>query len=86
MCKDDVLKQVVFPGLATNMPDFGSFRCFTGSSSNCKSGTVAGQAGALTNAEVQAAGLELEDFGLLKKVETEGREEGMIGLKKGVYY
>jgi hypothetical protein len=68
------------------MPDFGSFKCIKDSSGDGGSGKVAGQASTLTNAEVQTAGLGLEDFGLLKKVEMDGREEGMIGLKKGVYY
>lgn len=79
------MKTVTFPGIATAMPEIGSFKCSTQTSDDSKSGKVASQAGMLTNAEVQAAGLGFEDFGL-KKVDMDGREEGMIGLKKGVYY
>ncbi|KAG9187663.1 hypothetical protein G6011_05534 [Alternaria panax] len=85
VCTGDRLKKVTFPGLATDMPEIGSFQCFRTISDDGKSGIVTGQVASLTNAEVQAAGLELEDFGL-KKVEMEGREDGMIGLKKGIYY
>lgn len=67
------------------MPEIGSFQCSRQTSNDGKGGKTAGQAGMLTNADVQAAGLEVGDFGL-KKVKTEGREQGMIGLKKGVYY
>lgn len=36
-------------------------------------------------AELDAADLAVEDFGI-KSVAMDGREEGMIGLQKGVYY
>ncbi|CAN9270124.1 unnamed protein product [Alternaria alternata] len=85
VCTGESLKQVTFPGIAINMPEIGSFQCSRQTSNDGKGGKTAGQAGTLTNADVQAAGLEIGDFGL-KTVKTEGREQGMIGLKKGVYY
>jgi hypothetical protein len=82
VCTGEVLKKVTFPGLATGMPEFGSFKCMKQGDDGSSKKEI-DQAAALE--QMQAAGLSFEDFGL-KRVATAGREEGMIGLKKGVYY
>jgi hypothetical protein len=59
-----------FPG-KTAVADFGSFRCY-----KSRPGMMKDKAGEG----------EVKEFGALKEVESEGREKGMIGLKKGTYY
>lgn len=75
-----LVQYVRFPGIAKDMPEFGSFDC---------SNLVGKREGDTATATVDANALvdgDVQEFGLLKTVESEGREEGMIGLKKGAYY
>ncbi|KAH6877825.1 hypothetical protein BKA58DRAFT_83433 [Alternaria rosae] len=81
-CTGDILQKLTFPGIATDMPKFGSFKCVEQGSSGGSRKEVE-QAVVLT--ELEAADLAVEDFGV-KSVAMEGREEGMIGLQKGIYY
>ena len=79
-CKGQAIKDVHFPGIATGLPEFGSFNCSNASGPRKTGFDVAAQlADSLLNDG------ELRDFGL-KAVKSAGREQGMIGLKKGVYY
>jgi hypothetical protein len=64
---------VRFPGKASGLPKFGAFKCK-------KEGNWA------RDAAEQVVESDVKEFGTLKEVETEGREEGMIGLQKGTYY
>ena len=70
-----------FPGLATGLPQFGSFLC-TLTTNGEKKETEA--VNSLVGGKMLGDG-ELRDFGL-KTVESKGREQGLIGLKKGTYY
>jgi hypothetical protein len=74
-CSGKVAGYVRFPGQASGLPAFGSFKCK-------KEGNWA--RGPEVVEEVDE--LDVKEFGALKKVEKEGREEGMIGLEKGTYY
>lgn len=79
-CIGYLVQYVRFPGIAKDMPEFGSFDC---------SNLVGKREGDTATATVDANALvdgDVQGFGLLKTVESEGREEGMIGLKKGAYY
>jgi hypothetical protein len=69
-----------FPGVAAGLPVFGSFNCSTMSSDQRKETGAAAMLGGTALGDG-----EIREFGL-KTVESKGREEGMIGLKKGVYY
>lgn len=79
-CKGQAIKEVHFPGIATALPVFGSFNCSNTSGPRKTGFDVAAE---LANTFLNDG--ELRDFGL-KAVKSKGREEGMIGLKKGTYY
>lgn len=70
-----------FPGIATGLPQFGSFNCTLMTN---EQRTEAEAATFFVGGEFLEDG-ELRDFGL-KTVENKGREQGLIGLKKGIYY
>jgi hypothetical protein len=70
-CSGDSLSDVKFPG-RTAGANFGSFRCY--------------KSWPGTRREEMGEAGEGKEFGALKEVESDGREEGMIGLKKGTYY
>ena len=74
-CTGKTAGYVRFPGKASGLPSFGAFKCK-------KEGNWARDAAE----QVVEGEVDVKDFGSLKQVETEGREEGMIGLKKGTYY
>lgn len=69
-----------FPGIAMGLPKFGSFNCSVMASNQRKQVEAVAIVGgvALENGEIREYGL--------KTVDGKGREQGMIGLKKGVYY
>jgi hypothetical protein len=82
-CTGDMIRTLTFPGIATGMPEFGSFKCVEQGSDGGGDRKQVDQPTSFT--QLEDAGLAFEDFGI-KSVAMDGREEGMIGLKKGVYY
>lgn len=70
-----------FPGVATGLPQFGSFNCTLMTNEQRSEGEAATS---LVGGKFLGDG-ELRDFGL-KTVASKGREQGLIGLKKGIYY
>lgn len=92
-CTESV-RTLRFPGAATGLPAYMSFKCSVGVGT---SGTVAPQASANTElsskalpADKLAGGVgSLERKAHLKEIqamEKDGFSEGLIGLKAGVYY
>jgi hypothetical protein len=92
-CTESV-RTLRFPGAATGLPDYMSFRCGVGVGI---SGTVAPQANTGAEASLKvlpadrlAGGVgSLERKAHLKEIqamEKDGFREGLIGLKKDVYY
>ncbi|EUC47036.1 hypothetical protein COCMIDRAFT_91187 [Bipolaris oryzae ATCC 44560] len=79
-CSGNPITSLRFPGIATGLPKFGSFNCSVmGNNQRNQAEALAMVGGvALDNGEIR-------EFGL-KTVDGKGREQGMIGLKKGVYY
>jgi hypothetical protein len=70
-CTGNIKREVNFPGV-TSLGSFGSFKCKS-------------QWGWRRD-ETGEVDVQEKEFGAMKEVETEGREKGMIGLKKGTYY
>lgn len=80
-CKGNPITSLRFPGVATGLPQFGSFNCTLMTNEQRKDAEAATS---FVGGKFLGDG-ELRDFGL-KTVESKGREQGLIGLKKGVYY
>lgn len=80
-CKGSPVMSVRFPGVATGLPQFGSFNCTLMTSAQkkeAKAQTLLAEGDFLEDGDMR-------DFGL-KTVDSKGREQGLIGLKKGIYY
>ena len=90
-CTGTEIQTVRYPGISSNLPKFGAFRC-----------TVDGSAKSKKNLGVQAEALDpladprlaggvgslerKEHLEEIRAMEKDGFKEGVIGLKKGVYY
>ena len=92
-CTESV-RTLRFPGASSGLPDYMSFKCGVGVGI---SGTVAPQANA--NADLSLKALPADrlaggvgsterkkHFEELKAMEKDGFSEGLIGLKKDIYY
>ncbi|KAJ4413234.1 hypothetical protein N0V91_000208 [Didymella pomorum] len=91
-CTDSV-RTLRFPGVSSGLPDYQSFKCGVGVGI---SGTVAPQANANADLSIKQAADRLaggvgsadrkKHLKELQAMEKDGFSEGMIGLKKDMYY
>ncbi|OAL56521.1 hypothetical protein IQ07DRAFT_9723 [Pyrenochaeta sp. DS3sAY3a] len=95
-CTGQEIQTIQFPGLSAQIPKFGSFRCSTDRDQTAKlsNGNVDSTSSTKTLhpfADPRLAGgvgsmernNHIDEIG---KMERDGFKEGLIGLKKGIYY
>jgi hypothetical protein len=86
-CTGKEIQRLSFPGQASNVPEFGSMKCFVGnegSTTQTKKLSAKERADRLAGGQGSTRNKKLGE--VLKYMESKGNGEGMIGLEKGVYY
>ncbi|KAH9868725.1 hypothetical protein J1614_007797 [Plenodomus biglobosus] len=94
-CSGARVAEISFPGLGAGLPGFGSFRCWVAGAEGRVDGDVDAEgarkgAGGVLDPAVLAGGVGSREREEVREeigaMERDGFSEGLIGLKKRVYY
>ncbi|KAF2857024.1 hypothetical protein T440DRAFT_16521 [Plenodomus tracheiphilus IPT5] len=86
-CTGSAIKSISFPGLGSGLPNFGSFSCKMDGKAQAKAANVKEKAldpGLLSGGVGSADRREHAEE--IRAMEEDGFSEGLIGLKKDMYY
>lgn len=85
-CTGTAIKSITFPGLGSGLPEFASFSCKVAGAQTNRVATKGQALDPATLAGGVGSTVRMEHAEELKAMEEDGFSEGMIGLKKRLYY